>query len=302
MKSNLRRTPILVSGSHRSGSTWLGKMIALTDEIGYIHEPFHRKFGISGKLFSKWFIYICEENEDEFKKALDTYLQFKYPFFNKLKDADSLRDYGRSIRDFSFFIWNRLNNKRPLMKDPISIFSADWLHKTFDMDVIILIRHPAAFVGSIKKSGWRTGMHNFLEQPLLIRDHLKSFEPELREHAAEKKDLIEEGILLWNMIHSVILKYEEVYDDWFFIRHEDLSRMPLQKFEEIYEFLNLEYTDTIKEKIKSYTTEKDSPDKLKRNSKSNVWSWKNRLSKEEIKRVREGTMPIASHFYTDKNW
>lgn len=302
MKPNPKFSPILVSGSHRSGSTWLGKMIGLSGDVGYIHEPFHRKFGISGELFSKWFTYVCEENEDEFKKALDKYLQFKYPLLTKLRDAESPRDYGRSIRDFSIFTWNRLDQKRPLMKDPISIFSAEWLYKTFDMDVIILIRHPAAFVGSIKKSGWRTGMHNFLEQPLLIRDHLKSFEPELREHAEEKKDLIEEGILLWNMIHSVILTYRERYDDWFFIRHEDLSRMPLQKFEEIYEYLNLEYSDTIKEKVRSYSTEKDSPGKLKRNSESNIWSWKNRLSEEEIERVREGTMSMASLFYSDKDW
>ena len=32
--------PILVTGAHRSGTTWVGKMLALAPGIGYVHEPF----------------------------------------------------------------------------------------------------------------------------------------------------------------------------------------------------------------------------------------------------------------------
>lgn len=257
---------------------------------------------MSDKLFTKWFTYICEENAHIYKPALEKYLSFKYPLYEKLMNANSFRDYGRSLRDFSIFTWNKMTHKRPLMKDPISIFSAEWLNKIFDMDVIILIRHPAAFVGSIKKVGWRTGMNNFLEQPLLMRDHLKSFEPQIKEHAESEKDFVEEGILLWNLIHSVILKYQMEHKDWLFVRHEDLSKKPLQNFEEIYDYLDLEYTDSIKDKITRFTTEEESPGKLRRDSKANVWSWKNRLSDEEIERVREGTREISSHFYSEEDW
>ena len=31
--------PILVTGSHRSGSTWVGKMLATSPSVNYIHEP-----------------------------------------------------------------------------------------------------------------------------------------------------------------------------------------------------------------------------------------------------------------------
>lgn len=296
------KKPILVTGSHRSGSTWLGKMIDLSNDTGYIHEPFNRSSGFSGKLFKYWFTYICSENEDLYKKALQEYLWFNYPFWSNIKTAGSLRDYGRSIRDLSIFSWHKLNHKRPLMKDPISIFSAEWLYRTFNMDVIILIRHPAAFVGSIKKVKWRTGMKNFLEQPLLMRDYLADFEQELNEHKKNSQDYIEEGILLWNMIHNVIYRYQQKHDDWVFIRHEDLSRDPVQKFGEIYEFLNLNYTETIRNKVSNYSTAKDNPGKLKRDSKSNIWSWKNRLSAQEIDRIYEGTQKISSKFYTEQDW
>ena len=32
--------PILVTGAHRSGTTWVGKMLALAPGVGYVHEPF----------------------------------------------------------------------------------------------------------------------------------------------------------------------------------------------------------------------------------------------------------------------
>lgn len=302
MSNRQVRKPILVSGSHRSGSTWLGRMIDLSDEIGYIHEPFNPTSGITGELFKKWFTYICEENEEPYKKAIGDYLNFEYPFARKIKEAKTWRDYARPFRDYSKFSWYRLNGKRPLMKDPISIFSAEWLHETFNMDVIILIRHPAAFVGSIKKVEWRSGMSNYLKQPLLMRDHLEPFEPELKKHAEKQQDYIEEAILLWNMIHSVIIKFQAAHDDWFFIRHEDLSKDPIEGFKEIYDYVNLDYTSEIKRKITEFTTENESDSKLKRNSESNVWSWKRRLTDAEIRRVREGTEEIASHFYSEEDW
>ena len=33
--------PILVTGSHRSGSTWTGRIISAAPHVGYIHEPFN---------------------------------------------------------------------------------------------------------------------------------------------------------------------------------------------------------------------------------------------------------------------
>ena len=33
--------PILLTGSNRSGTTWTGKMIASSDEVFYVEEPFN---------------------------------------------------------------------------------------------------------------------------------------------------------------------------------------------------------------------------------------------------------------------
>ena len=42
--------------------------------------------------------------------------------------------------------------------------------------------------------------------------------------------------------------------------------------------------------------------KLKRDSKSNITSWKNRLSAQEIDLIKEGTKEISDLFYTQADW
>ena len=34
--------PILVTGAPRSGSTWVGNVLALDKRTGYVHEPFNK--------------------------------------------------------------------------------------------------------------------------------------------------------------------------------------------------------------------------------------------------------------------
>jgi len=41
------RKPILVTGSHRSGTTWAGRSLVLAPNTAYIHEPFNIETNIT---------------------------------------------------------------------------------------------------------------------------------------------------------------------------------------------------------------------------------------------------------------
>ena len=63
--------PILATGAHRSGTTWVGKMLAADADTAYISEPLnvlHRP-GIFRAQVKYWYQYICEENEGEYLSA-----------------------------------------------------------------------------------------------------------------------------------------------------------------------------------------------------------------------------------------
>jgi hypothetical protein len=52
-ESNEKRKTILVTGSHRSGSTWAEQILAIAPNTGYIHEPFNNviKCGVIANPF-----------------------------------------------------------------------------------------------------------------------------------------------------------------------------------------------------------------------------------------------------------
>jgi len=306
MKSSNKK-PILITGSHRSGSTWVGRMIALSSSLAYIHEPFnlHHRPGICKAKFDYWFPYICDENESFYLNDIGDCLHFKYQFVEELRSAKSTNDIARLLRDYIRFTRYRVLKKRPLVKDPIAVFSAEWLARSFDMDVVVLIRHPAAFVGSIKKAKWTHPFDHFLQQPLLIQHHLCEYRSEIEEYSKTDKNIVDQAILLWNLIHHMILKYRDNNPNWIFIKHEELSRSPIEEFSNLYKSLGLTFSTVIQQEIRKFSfadQSKENLGSLERNSKSNIWAWKTRLTDDEIRKIKKNTHEIASQFYTEKDW
>ena len=125
--------PILVTGSHRSGTTWVGRMIATSPNVIYIHEPFNlnHDIGICGAQFEHWFTYICEQNAHRYQKQIKNTVEFRYNLLGKLKVSRKTDVVKSEVRNYFEFMRYRHANMRPLLKDPIAIFSAEWLSSKF---------------------------------------------------------------------------------------------------------------------------------------------------------------------------
>ena len=307
MMSILRKKPILVTGSHRSGSTWMGKILSLAPDVKYIHEPFNplNQTGICRAEFEYWFSYICQQNESKYLDDFNDCLSFEYHVFSQLKTIKSWENLISFFQEYQETLTAKFFQKRPLIKDPIAVFSAEWLTEKFDMDTVVLIRHPAAFAGSLKHANWRYPFDHFLKQPLLIEEHLFHFQSTIEEYARQEKNIIEQAILLWNLIYFMVLKYQKKHPDWIFIRHEDLSRNPVEEFQKIFNRLNLPFNLHIQDQIEIYSglNQRIKKEKsLKRNSKANIFNWRTRLTPQEITLIQENTNEIASAFYSQEDW
>jgi hypothetical protein len=193
------------------------------------------------------------------------------------------------------------------MKDPLAFFSAEWLARLFDMQVVVMIRHPAAFCSSLKILNWRSNFNDFTNQPLLMEKYLGSFADEMREFAKTERNIIDQGILVWNCFHTTIRSYKDRHPDWLFVKHEDLSSDPCERFRWLYKELNLEFTPAAQRIIEANTGEHNPAEKapgrpFTRNSKKNITNWKTRLSTAEIDRIRRGTADVCASFYTSADW
>lgn len=198
-------SPILVTGAHRTGTTWVGKMLAATPQVAYISEPLnvlHRP-GVYGAPISYWYTYITEENESSYLPAFQKTLAYRYDVLAELRSLRSGRDMLRMMRDFYTFTVGRLQKRRPLLKDPFAVFSIEWFAKRLNCRVVITVRHPAAFASSLKRLGWSFNLQkNLFTQPLLVRDHLEIYRQALE--AEPPKDLIERAAWLWRIIYRTV--------------------------------------------------------------------------------------------------
>ena len=301
--------PILVTGGPRSGTTWVGRMLALAPGVDYLHEPFnpHMPAGYAGGVFDRHLVYVCAENEAAYRPALERTLAFHYHLGAAVRAVRSPRDVARIARDEGRLTRARLRHSRPLVKDPIAFFSAEWLADTFGMGVVVLVRHPAAFVASFKRLGWRHRFQSFLDQPLLMDSYLSPFEAEIERAAAGKDDAVGEAILLWRLVHHTVLIYRDRRPAWVFRRHEDLSRDPLGEYADLYRRLGLELTAGARRQIEAHSAGTnpatlDRAHSLRLASSESLGNWSAILARDEIDRVHEQVGEIATAFYTDADW
>jgi hypothetical protein len=301
--------PILVTGAHRSGTTWVGRMLAADADTAYISEPLnvlHRP-GIFRARVKHWYTYINKENEADYLPAFHELLDFRYHFWDEMRSIRSRKDFLRMGRDFLIFYNGLMRGQRALLKDPFAVFSTPWFAKHLKCKVVITVRHPAAFASSLKRLNWLFDFQDLLDQPLLMRDHLERYREEMQ--AIKLDDMIGQSALLWKMIYRSVYATRELNPDFIIVRHEDLSRDPVSGYRDLYQLLGLEFTPRVETTILN-SSSSENPAELSRkkvhgfklDSRANIDIWKKRLSVEEVDRIRKMTEGTSTLYYSDAEW
>jgi Sulfotransferase family len=301
--------PILVTGAHRSGTTWVGKMLALAPGVSYIHEPFNPRTadGLSPAPFDRYFTVVTGENEGRYLPGLERTLAFRYDVGAQLRSQHGASDLVRAARDLARSLPPRFTGARPLVKDPIALLSAEWLAGRFGMQVVVLVRHPAAFAASLMRLGYRHDFGSFAvdgQVPEIVR----TYEPEIREQAERPGDVLAQASLFWRILYGAVDGYRARHPDWTYLRHEDAAADPLGAFESLYATLGLELVPEARREIEQATSDAVNPAELrtphdvKLASAASLGRWRARLTPEEIGFLRESTRDVWPSFYSDEDW
>lgn len=299
---------ILITGSHRSGTTWLAKVISASSDVYYIAEPFNISFKHPNNPITKWFYYIPAESDE-------------LPVYNYVKDHFdfSLRALMTDLKKIDSPSWakgiairemHKIFRPYKLMKDPIAVMSADWLYRKFALKVVVSIRHPAAFASSLKVKGWKFDFRQFLTQRELIETHLAPYLPELQKMAEIEHPIVEQAALLWNIIYTRVEQYMNFHKDWLYLRHEDVSAQPEEYCKKVLAHLGIPFCRNIERMLLETTSGKNNRntieeslrDSVYRDSRENIKSWKHRLTASEADFVRGYTQPVWCNFYDESDW
>lgn len=308
------KRPILVTGAPRSGSTWVGNVLSLDRDSGYIYEPFNKNCppGQCRARFHHAFTYVTAENEDYYLDPMRDTLAWKYSHGAEMRRLRTPRDFARMARDLTYFQTMRQRNARVVLKDPLAVFSSDWIASRFDARVVVVIRHPAAFVASLRAAGWHhVPFEVFRDQPQLMEERLAPFRDRILAACETPLDGVASGCLLWNMLHYHISLLASEHPDWIFVRHEDLSRDPEHEFRAVFDRLGLDFSPAVENDLKQYTEHSSTLGRLslyhnrratRQSSMDSITRFRKRLSPDEITDIRRATASMADRFYSAQDW
>jgi hypothetical protein len=305
----VKSSPILVTGAHRTGTTWVGKMLSADPHTAYISEPLnllHRP-GVLGACVKHWYTYISDKNGAAFFSAFAELLGFHYHLLDEVKSLRSSRDFFRMGRDLGTFLRGQALHQRPLLKDPFAVFSLPWFVERLNCRVVVTVRHPAGFASSLKRLNWPFDFNDLLNQPLLMQDYLEPYRRAMQEAKAD--DIIGQAGLLWVMVYQVVHSIRQRIPSVQVVRHEDLSLDPVSGYRTLYGSLGLDFTSRV-EQIILNSSSSENPGEVSRkkvhavklDSRANLDNWKRRLTSDEITRIRRVTEEVAHIYYPEVKW
>lgn len=179
---------VLLAGSGRSGTTWLGQIINHGNAYRDVFEPLH----------------------PQRMKALRGWPAMRYVPANAPAgdEAVLLRVLlaGR-VRSAWTDAYNRkaLANRR-LIKVIRANLMLGWIkHHVPQASLLFALRHPCAVAYSRLKLGWDTHLDELLAQPELMRDHLEPFREQI-ERAAFEGDAWDRHLMMWCIENVVPLR------------------------------------------------------------------------------------------------
>ena len=239
---NKLKNSIFISGMHRSGTSWVSQILSTAG--GYVvkdEEIFLPNYPSQNKPIKIWYEYIHSKNEKKYIQYIENALSNKYHLIHEFPFQESI---SQKIKAFylktNSILRKSFYDSTPLiLVEPLGLLSSDWFSKTYKCKMIIIIRHPAAIISSLKLNNIK---YNFNGSDSLFVQN--EFVDNNNNNLPKSDDIIGQGILMWKILYSYVQKLQKNNKNWIFVKHEDLSIDPMNEFQLLFKKLGLPFRNT----------------------------------------------------------
>ena len=289
---------IIVSGTHRSGTSWIGKTLCSSRENYYINEPFNpsNKINNAGYIKNEYWSLSSDEDALIFP-SIEKIINGRYPYIKNLRNSSTIKDYIKTNYYYLHLLKNKLSIRKTnyIIKDPFLLFLLDeidrFFSKVFETHINITFRDPISFVSSCKKKNWDFDFNNLLKQKKIHQKFTDLQIGKMSELNESKYSLVHRLTLLWEICNEQIVKIASK-KNVHICNHREFALDPIVKFKRLFRLNNVKYCETVENFIietcfsnKASHGIKLSQD-IKRNSIEVLNEGKKNLTNDEIDYIR----------------
>lgn len=258
------RASIFVSGTGRSGTTWLADIINYRNEYRYIFEPFHPQRVNVCRNF-RYRQYLRPGNRDS-------------AFIEPAKAILS----GRARAEWMDSHNNRILSRKRLIKDIRTNQLLKWIHTNFPgLPIVLLLRHPCAVAHSKLQLGWDTHLDEFLAQETLMEDFLNPFKKEIER----ARDAFDRHLFMWCIENYVPLRQFKK-DEVHLAFYETLCANPHLEVERLFRFLKKPFTDLVLARLHNPSSQSRKQSAIVTGADL-IEAWRKGVSAEQVQRAVE---------------
>ena len=289
---------VLVTGCPRSGTTFVGGVLASTPRAAYLHEPLNPDCGLPAAKHR--FPDLADPSASEVAAQMLDLFELRGQLRGRVYPTDAMivRLGKRAVRGRGPLELARAkllpHREHIVVKDPFAMRSIPWFEAQ-GCTVVVMVRHPAAVVASMRRLGWsaRSSMQGFARQGLLDDAEYG--------WAGRLENELDGVALFWRMNYRTALTG---LGDARLVVHEELSARPSEGIADLRTLTGIPWSDRCERRLRRLTSgdvgaaDPDGrPQQFKRASADILASTISTLDASELDRIWAITGDIAGRWY-----
>ncbi|MEM9565489.1 MAG: hypothetical protein AAGA93_22895 [Actinomycetota bacterium] len=210
---------ICLFATRRGGSTWAMELIAANRGIRPLNQPLAT---LSRNVTYAQMLEIPRFHEGQIT-SLDGHTA------ERMKDVVTRILSGRMVVNAPTKFWSRefvATSDRLVLKITDAKPVIDWFDATFDVDVVVLTRHPIPQALSCLRNGWTLTVESHLRDPRFVEANLSDKGEALAHDVLAGRDELLTFVLNWALENVAPLRLLPERPEWLHVRYEDCVTDP----------------------------------------------------------------------------
>lgn len=246
---------ILVTGSPRSGTTAVGRNLALPPTVGSLYEPFNVHAGLKEIRHQFEIVGANSFTIARLAAVLDGIEHLRLPKWKApVRPTDNLirRLLKHAVGGLGrqSYLKCRLNPfiDTLVWKDPLAAFMAEEVAQRYGMPVLVTVRPPQAVAASFKRMNWKPDPNAIIDafrqvgwsdNGLRKRFGSQFYEPTIAAAA------------VWWLVYSKLVNWAGSCANMQFVSVQDLVKDPVRIYRSLYEKFELPWSSRIERRVRS---------------------------------------------------